>query len=491
MMSGENGTVSPDIPYTEVAPWLRAVHSLVAISLMIACVLGNVLVLWIVATNKELHYRSIFASMGAVAVNIMFAVVTNTQVLAGSVTGEWPFGHRGCVAMGFLATSFFYVRWLNTCLIAVDRFLYIMAPFIYPRNSKRILITLTVLVWTLPFLTMTLSVIQGTYSYRSGLTFCAVECNGEGACTQIYSTIFGIYLIIGVVIPTVLYVFLYCFGKKKRRELQRELGTQAGDDTQPWTATEQLRNNRDQQPAIDMSTIMEEGEVSELDYPEPAELTSLELPTPQDLEAPRRHKILDTIHLQNGQTRIHLSTAAPEPPEENKTTLTEQTSEVPNQSVTKPQCVEEKKYNGVPGYLKRKGSNDSTQSPTHSQKRRPSLIAMSRVAFSAIVPGGQRVASQIRERQAMITFVIIFTALVITQLPLYILATSRRQDYYPQIPIWVHFIGVNLYLLAPALDPIIIMRSTDFKKALSKMFLSRLCRRRRRSSFSFSNSVKR
>lgn len=491
MTSGENGTVSPDLPYTDVEPWLRGVHSLVAMSLMVVCVLGNVLVLWIVATNKELHYRSIFASMGAVAVNIMFALVTNTQVLAGSVTGEWPFGDRGCVAMGFLATSFFYVRWLNTCLIAVDRFLSIMAPFIYPRNSKRILITLTVIVWTLPFLTMTLSVIQGNYSYRSGLTFCAVECNSEELCTQIYSTIFGIYLIIGVVVPTVLYVFLYCFGKKKRRELQRELGTQASDTTtQPWMATDQLRNNREQtQPALDMSTIMEEGEVSESDYTQQAGLTSLELPDAQDLEASHQHKILDTIHLQNGQTRVHLSTTAPETPEENETPLTEGTSELPNRSVTNPQFAEERKYNGLPGYLQREGSNDSTQSPTHSHKRRPSLIAISRVAFSAIVPGGQRVASQIRERQAMITFVITFTALVITQLPLYILATSRRQDYYPHIPIWVHFIGVNLYLLAPALDPIIIMRNIDFKKALSKMCLSRLCQRRR-SSFSFSNSLR-
>lgn len=457
---------------------------------MIVCVLGNVLVIWIVATNKELHYRSIFASMGVVAVNIMFAVVTNTQVLAGSVTGEWPFGHRGCVAMGFLATSFFYVRWLNTCLIAVDRFLYIMAPFFYPRNSKRILITLTVLVWSLPFLTMTLSVIQGNYSYRSGLTFCAVECNSEEACTQIYSTIFGLYLIIGVVIPTVLYVFLYCFGKKKRRELQRELGTQGDEATQPWMSTEQLQSTREHHQAFDMTTIMEEGEVLESDLPE--ELTSLELPQGPDVETSRQHKILDTIRLQNGQTHVHLTTTAPEPPEEKETCLTEEATQLPSQNTTKPQVKDERKYNGVPGYLQRLESNDSTsQSPTHihTSKRRPSLIAMSRVAFSAIVPGGQRVASQIRERQAMITFVIIFTALVITQLPLYILATSRRRDYYPDIPIWVHLIGVNLYLLAPALDPIIIMRNIDFKKALSKMCLSKLCRRR--NSFSFSNFVMR
>lgn len=489
-MSGTEPPRPLDIPYTDVEPWLRGVHSFVATSLMTVSVLGNMLVIWTVATNRELHYRSIFASMGAVAVNIMFSVVTNTQVLAGSVTGEWPLGQRGCVAMGFLSTSFVYVRWLNTCLIAVDRFLYITAPFSYPRNSKRILVTLTVLVWTLPFLTMLLSVIKGNYSYRSGLTFCAVECSDDVACTQIYATVFGIYLIVGVVVPTVLYVILYCFGKKKRRDMQRELGTLADGSSPPWTSIGQLRSNREHntsQPAIDMTTIVEESEVIvELQGPDQ---TPLEIP--EDSQTPLEHKILDTLHLQNGQTRVHLTPAYPE---EKESSLTEEPLELQIQKISRPQeaiSPEDRNPNGVAAYMKCKGSNDTTQSPPHSHasKRRPSLMAISRVAFSAIVPGGQRMASHLRERQAMITFVIIFTALVITQIPLYILATSRRRDFYSDIPIWVHLVGVNLYLLAPAIDPIVIMRNTDFKKALSKMYLFRICRRS--SSFSFSNSLMR
>ena len=93
-----------------------------------------------------------------------------------------------------------------------------------------------------------------------------------------------------------------------------------------------------------------------------------------------------------------------------------------------------------------------------------------RAAMSIIMPGRQRVAIQLRERQAMITFVVIFTNLVVTQIPIYFLATTRRQAFSRNIPVWVHLIAINLYLLAPALEPFIIARNRDFKKALHKMF---------------------
>ena len=90
-MSGENGSggvfeVTPTLepPYSEVAPWLRGLHSFVAVVLMLASLLGNFFVLWVVARNKELQYRSILTSMGAVAVNILFSLLTSPQVVAGA-----------------------------------------------------------------------------------------------------------------------------------------------------------------------------------------------------------------------------------------------------------------------------------------------------------------------------------------------------------------------------------------------------------------------
>lgn len=489
-MSGENTTDAPTLepPYTDVDTWLRAVHAAVATSLMFASILGNALVIWLVVKYRELQYRSILASMGAVIVNIIFSVVTNPQVLAGSITGEWPFGQRGCVAVGYISTSFFYVRWLNTCLIALDRFLYIMAPFFYQRNTKRILITLSTFVWTVPFLTNMPSAVEGNYSYRSGLTFCAVECKEDSVCTMVYVMVFAVYLLIGVIIPTFLYVFLYCFGKKKRRDMQRELGTQTDVENNPtsstWFSSTQTPNMERYFPharcaSMDLASIEEENEGVELeerdpDLSLPSHQTSHKLMQARDLETVHEHKILDTAHPQNGRTLVHVSMFLDldtKPSGSFESTIPENCRDGgPHRQDS--QSVED----DVPVSLQRKGSNDrgsdSVQSPYHSHagKRQTSIMV---AALSAIVPGRHRTAIQMRERQAMITFVIIFISLVVTQVPLYILASSRRRDWYKDIPIWVHFIGVNLYFLAPVLEPIIIMRNKDFKTALSKMFRCR------------------
>jgi hypothetical protein len=490
----ENMTADPTLepPYTDVEPWLRGVHSTVATLLMIASILGNGLILWVVVKNKELHYRSIVASMGAVTINIIFSLVSNSQVLSGSITGEWPFTHYGCVAIGFLSASMFYVRWMNTCLIAVDRFLYITTPFFYQRYSKRILITLSVAVWVLPFLANAQSVVKGNYTYRTTLTLCAIDCTMNQTCSHIYTVVFTVFLIVGVIIPTTIYIFLYCFGKKKRRDMHRELGTHTHDpDSPPWASSngQVLSGERcfaARRPSTDLVSIDEGDEEAVLremaaDHSlPPSHQTSLEMT--QDLETVHEHKILDTARPRNGCTHLHVSTSlqlhshnvvsleagaedTPTPPED----------QIGGESRSKDvQSTEEEgsEGNGIPP-VRRKSSgdsgSDSIHSPSHlhTNRRRTSVM---RAAMSVIMPGRQRMAVQLRERQAMITFVIIFTNLVVTQIPIYILATTRRQPFSRHIPIWVHLIAVNLYLLAPALEPFIIARNRDFKEALSKMF---------------------
>ena len=499
----DDPTLEP--PYSDVPTWLRAVHALVATALMVVSILGNVLVLWLVVRNKQLQYRSIVASMGTVIVNISFSLVTNSQVLAGSITGEWPFGDKGCIAAGFFSTSFFYVRWLNICLIAVDRFLYIMAPFSYARNSKRLLVTLSVLVWTVPFLSNLAPLWLGEFSYRSSLTFCAVECGADQACARIYITFFGVYLTIGMVVPTVLYVMLYCFGVKKRREMQRELGTQ---NNPPWESSDILQGNgvalssRGARQNTELPNINEEEEEEEEEEvikmescsPQP----SVDLTILQELKMTSEHKILDTSHGCNGHSHLQCSSPLHQEftaesshtrrlSEDREDALrgyrvadsegAESRSQSEDGQPSEEGAREEggRQHNGgPPGSRQSRGPVDSGReamqtSANPQEQRRSSLMVLSRAAISAIVPNRHRTNLQKRERRAMITFVIIFTTLVITQLPLYFMSTTRRLDFYTQIPIWAHLVGVNLYLLAPALDPIIIMRNRDFKRVLSKM----------------------
>ena len=76
--------------------------------------------------------------------------------------------------------------------------------------------------------------------------------------------------------------------------------------------------------------------------------------------------------------------------------------------------------------------------PSSSRGRKPSVMTRSRVMG--------HISYQIRESRAITTFIIIFVTFVVTQIPIFLLTLSRRSSVYTRIPIWVHMIGVNLYI---------------------------------------------
>ena len=63
----------------------------------------------------------------------------------------------------------------------------------------------------------------------------------------------------------------------------------------------------------------------------------------------------------------------------------------------------------------------------------------------------------------------IFHSILFTQLPELIFSVTRRTDLYSLIPIFVHFIAIDIYLISPALDPVVIMRNRDFRNAMARM----------------------
>ena len=491
-MSSGSGDAQPTLepPYSEVEVWLRAVHSVVAVVLMVASLAGNCLVLWVVIRNKELQYRSILASMGAVAVNIAFAVFTGPQVVAGSVTGEWPFTEDGCVAVGFVTNGIFYVRWMNTLLIAIDRLLYIVTPFWYERNSKAVLILLTVLVWTIPFISNAPSAIYRSYSYRSTFTLCAINCENDNACYSTYILLFAAYMIIGMLLPIIIYTFLYCYGKKKRREMNRELGTQGET---PTAGNAPATNGRlpsehylsARRPSTDLVSIHEEDEETETEMGPTGHqeshthqhITSLELGTIHE-----HQEEISIAQLQNGRHIQSDTCSTASDPTPHTGAARDSREDHAHLDKAEPAdsagSIHHKRQLGH-----RRGSSESGTGSTSSYQRRTSLVVLSRAALSAFIPNRQQMATHRRERRATVTFAIIFSNLVLTQILLFILSALRRQDYYSSIPIWVHMVAVNLFLLAPVLDPVIIMKNQDFKRALVRIFC------RRRSSFSLSHSV--
>lgn len=106
------------------------------------------------------------------------------------------------------------------------------------------------------------------------------------------------------------------------------------------------------------------------------------------------------------------------------------------------------------------------------------------------------------DRRALITFFIIFITLLLTQVPIFFTSgVFRNTTFFEDIPLWIHFIAMYIYLLSPVLTPIVIMRNKDFRKILARTIKrtrtmpvvtnKQIREFRRNSSFNITNDLNR
>lgn len=216
----------------ELELWLRIVHGAVGSLLLLCSIFCSCTVLLLVTCNRKLRYPSIVISLGLVVADLVVAIAWLFTLLAHVATGDWSLGDGVCTAFGAILVWMLYVRWSEVAVVTADRFLIVVFPFFtYKKYSKPLMITMTVLAWLVP---ATLTVIPGAHGFgrimfRPQLSACSVDCEGDGPCTSFYIALFGLYLIIGGVLPAVLYTSMYCIGLRKRWKYKnRQLGTITG-----------------------------------------------------------------------------------------------------------------------------------------------------------------------------------------------------------------------------------------------------------------------
>lgn len=213
--------------YCTVPEWVVVLQAFVLALLVLGTLVGNSFVLFLVARYKALRYRSIIVSLSVVVADLFLGIFYITPALISASAREWVLGgEKGCIGLGFLAFYFLYVRWMAMGLIAVDRFCYILFPITYIRCGKPFLIILTCAVWAGPFGMHFPSLVgYAKYSFRAGYSHCTLDCGSKAHqyCYIIFMTQFLVQLLIGLFVPGVLYVIMFCIGRAKRKHIR--LGT--------------------------------------------------------------------------------------------------------------------------------------------------------------------------------------------------------------------------------------------------------------------------
>ena len=188
------------------------------IAVLLSGVALNMLVMILIAKDKKLQTTPLLAALQIVGTDLVIAVLLPLSILPSTIGGRWVLGWHMCTITGFLWFLCSITRMLLLPVLAIDRFLYVFAPFKYPNIKNKVVGLLSLLSWLIAIgaCIFALPGILDCYGYRYIQYFCFAETSCNRRCF-IYTTIF--WFVFGSpawVLPVLLYSSL-CYKARKIR----------------------------------------------------------------------------------------------------------------------------------------------------------------------------------------------------------------------------------------------------------------------------------
>ena len=147
--NNDNFTLSQDVhgPLLAVA---------VSIEFVFSFIINLFLLIFTLCHPKTLKEPSIIFLTNFVLVNLLLTVIVMPSIIVSAATGEWVFGgtpeekNGTCQFVGFVFTFTSWLIVLTLGVISVDRFLFIVEPFIHERFMKtQVALIILICVWIL------------------------------------------------------------------------------------------------------------------------------------------------------------------------------------------------------------------------------------------------------------------------------------------------------------------------------------------------------
>ena len=211
---------------------LRIFHGVFMGAILLANLILNSTVLAMVYKYKQLRRKSVLVTLGLVLADMSCGVVWVFQAEASTIAGEWPFSDTTCTVFAYFYLTLLFVRWCEVLAFTSDRFCQILFPFWYQRWCYWLIAISTIVAWLVPALTSLPTTILGFASFYLTLTACSVNCDlsdtNEG-CSQGVIALFAIYIAIGSIIPTIMYITIYLYGWRKKTNMKRKLSMGTGE----------------------------------------------------------------------------------------------------------------------------------------------------------------------------------------------------------------------------------------------------------------------
>ena len=218
----------PDFPPSLGIP--VAVNYVQGVIALVTGILGltlNAFVLMIIMKYRSLHQRLMYVAVQIIVVEILYSLTVPPAIFVSSIAREWLLGDAMCNILGIVNDGFAYFRFMMTFILTLDRFVSVFHPFVYERNSKKILFSLLALVYITTFFRVFLPItgVLGCYVYVSTNKICTAYSDCSTGCY--YFVLLSIICIVffGVAIPVCMYMVLFFKAYRVRKKSRCALTT--------------------------------------------------------------------------------------------------------------------------------------------------------------------------------------------------------------------------------------------------------------------------
>lgn len=204
----------------ESPSWIIGIQATALSSIFVICLVGNLLIILMVIKYKKLQCHSVVASLNIVVSDLIWSFSHHLPSLINICSRQWVFTSYGCLILSYWRVELQITRWLLMGVLALDRFCTVRFPFRYEKCKKLLLSFLLLAAWIMPMLLcipLTVPNFQGI-SLKSDIKVCNLHCLQENnqPCRIYFTLLFAISLLIGGVMPTLVYIWLYRRARRLR-----------------------------------------------------------------------------------------------------------------------------------------------------------------------------------------------------------------------------------------------------------------------------------
>ena len=216
--------IPPSLPST-VPRAVDYVYAAVVLAIIILSLSLNGFVVFLVATHKSLREKTLFLSLQINVSHLVFTLSVLVFVVASAVADKWLLGDIMCQIMGLIQHSAISLRFFLMLVLALDRVFTVFMPFHYDlRYGTRVAIGMSAAAWVISIFRVILPVegILNCYTYVPAFSFCSVAPSCSRRCAIFAYTVFSTAVLLGGIIPFVLYVVLFCKARRLQRRMRRQ-----------------------------------------------------------------------------------------------------------------------------------------------------------------------------------------------------------------------------------------------------------------------------